>query len=79
MIQNSALRAIFKKKHEYGNKNLLKQAEIASIRKRMNKLNNPYLKKRLAQETPIICDLNECYKKRFKQIDRKDLLVASRF
>ena len=42
VIQNSALRAIFNKKREYGNRNLLKLAKVESIRSRLNKLNNLY-------------------------------------
>lgn len=61
-IQNNALRTIFKKKREFGNKNLLKIAGVETIRSRMNKLNNIYLQKCQLRKNPIICDLMECYK-----------------
>ena len=50
-IQNSALRAIFKKKREFDNKDLLKLAKIETIRKRLNKLNNAYIKNVLHEKT----------------------------
>ena len=62
VIQNSALRAILKKKREDGNKNLLREANIESIRQRMNRLNCKYVEKSIKQGNPIVKDLIENYK-----------------
>ena len=72
-IQNSALRAIFKKKREFGNKDLLKLAKIETIRKRMDKLNNTYIKKCVARKNPIITDLINSYKNTLKTEQEKGI------
>ena len=77
VIQNSALRAIFKKKREFGNKNLLKLAKIESVKARMDKLNNEYLLKSLKNKNPLIMDMVQNYKDSLKAMKGKGYIAGA--
>ena len=75
VIQNSAIRTIFGINREEGNKNLLKIANIESIRSRMRKLNAVYIQKSIRQQNPLILGLIDSYKKSLEK-DKNLVLIG---
>ena len=74
VIQNSAIRTIFGINREEGNKNLLKIANIESIRSRMRKLNAVYIQKSIRQQNPLILGLIDSYKKSLEKDKNLELI-----
>ena len=61
-VQYNALRIIYGKDRQFGNKNLLKLANIETLKDRMKNLKTEYTIKAIEKKNPIITDLVNEYK-----------------
>ena len=61
-IHYTALRAIYKKKKEFGNSNLLSLAQDITMDERLGNLKENYFKKAIKHKNPLIMQLIEEYK-----------------
>ena len=61
-VQYNALRIIYDKDRRFGNKNLLKLANIETIKSRMNNLKLTYINSAIKNKNPIISELVDEYK-----------------
>jgi hypothetical protein len=61
VIQNNALRTIFKKKRQFGNDQLHALAKEASLDKRLLNLKRRFITKSIDSNNPIICPLIKEY------------------